>query len=328
MRKLIGLLVSAVILALLYAVIDVGGIWRAARATDPSWLAAGLLLVVPLTLLTSWRFTLVTSGHRLGFVEANRLILAASTLNLFLPSKLGDLAKAHVMARRHAMRPSLALAVVVLEKALDMMSLLVWGVFGVLVVGAAKPVMLLFLAPVGGGFLALALLVSPLPVLPFALSRIGRILPRRAADALSAFASSWQDISRWFWRNPAGAIGVILLSVVIWGAHLLQFWLFSRALGAAIPLLENAAFATLSILVGLLPFTFAGIGTRDAAIVFFYGAYLSPGQGALLGILATLRYVLPAIAGAPFVADFAGLAGGAGRGDRAGGRPTGLDTGS
>ncbi|TIS58452.1 MAG: hypothetical protein E5W91_08240 [Mesorhizobium sp.] len=116
-----------------------------------------------------------------------------------------------------------------------------------------------------------------------------------------------QEMSEWFWSAPIRALGVITLSVVIWGAHLLQFWLFSQALNGHVPVLENAAFATLSILVGLLPFTFAGIGTRDAAVVFFYAPYLSPAAAALLGILATLRYVLPAIAGAPFVADFLGL---------------------
>ncbi|MEF2074527.1 lysylphosphatidylglycerol synthase transmembrane domain-containing protein [Consotaella aegiceratis] len=307
MKKLVGLIVSAIILALLYAFIDVDALWAAMRAADPVWLTAGILFVVPLTLLTAWRLTLVAAGTRLGFFESNRLILAASTLNMFLPSKLGDLAKGHVLSRRHGMRASLAFAVVVLEKALDMMSLLVWGVFGLLVVGADRPLMLLFLLPVGGGLLLLALMISPLPLLPFILKHFGRILPTRIATAVGAFSDSWQAMTDWFWRSRGHALNVILLSVVIWGAHLFQFWLFCRALGAAVPILENAAFATLSILVGLLPFTFAGVGTRDAAIVFFYAPYLSPGAAAVLGLLATLRYVLPAVGGAPFVADFAGL---------------------
>jgi uncharacterized protein (TIRG00374 family) len=306
MRKIAGLLVSAALLGLLYAFIDVDGLWRAARAADPWWLVAGILFFIPLTLLTAWRFTLVVIG-RIGFVEANRLILAASTLNMFLPSKLGDLAKAHVLSRRHGTSPSIAFAIVVLEKSLDMMSLLAWGVFGLVVVGVGRPAMLWFLVPVAGLCALLVLLILPLRILPFFLSHFGRLLPGRLAGALSAFAGSWQEMSEWFWATPVRALGVILLSVVIWGAHLLQFWLFSQALNGHVPVLENAAFATLSILVGLLPFTFAGIGTRDAAIVYFYAPYLSAGAAAVLGILATLRYVLPAIAGAPFVADFLGL---------------------
>ncbi|MYZ50406.1 lysylphosphatidylglycerol synthase transmembrane domain-containing protein [Propylenella binzhouense] len=323
MKKLLGLCVSAAILALLYAWIDVAGLARAMRAADPAWLATGLLFVVPLTLLTSWRLTLLVRGYRLGFLESNRLVLAASTLNLFLPSKLGDLAKGHVLARRHGMEPGLAFSVVVLEKALDMMSLLLWGVLGLLVVGQERPVLFLFLAPVGGGLALMGLLVGPFPFLPFLLRHFGRLMPARIAAALAGFSSSWETTTRWFWRRGGGALGVTLLSVAIWGAHLLQFWVFARALGATVPVLQNAAFATLSILVGLLPFTFAGVGTRDAAIVFFYARYLDPAAGAVLGMLATLRYVLPAIAGAPFVGDFIGLRGLPGRMRAAGGEDGG-----
>lgn len=316
MRRLTGLGVSTAFLALLYWHVDLGSIWRAARAADLWWLSMGLALVVPLTALTAWRFTLLVKDQHVGFIEANRLILAASTLNLFLPSKLGDLAKGHVLSRRHGMKQSLAYAIVVLEKALDLLSLLVWGVFGLLLVGSTTPAMLLFLLPVAGGLVLLCLLVAPLGVLPFLLSRLGALVPARLAGPARSFAAGWQEICRWFWREPKGAMSVIGLSILIWAMHLLQFWLFARALGGGVPFAQNAAFATLAILVGLLPFTVAGIGTRDAAIVLFYAPYLSPPEGALLGILATLRYVLPAVGGVPFVADFAGVSGRpAGHGD-------------
>jgi uncharacterized protein (TIRG00374 family) len=303
MRKLVGLGVSAVILGLLYASLDADGLERAIHAADTTWLLEGILFVVPLTLLTAWRFMALVN-NRISFWEANRLILAASTLNLFLPSKLGDLAKGHVMSKRHGMDTGLSYATVVLEKALDMMSLLLWGVFGLIVVGIGRPAMLLFLLPVAGLCAVLILFIWPLRILPFILGNFGRIVPGKVARLLEKSSASWQLVSENFWRRPSHAIAVIGLSVLIWGAHLFQFWLFSQALHGNVPILENAAFATLAILVGLLPFTFAGVGTRDAAIVFFYAPYLSAESAALLGILATLRYVLPAIAGAPFVGDF------------------------
>ncbi|EJN00614.1 lysylphosphatidylglycerol synthase transmembrane domain-containing protein [Phyllobacterium sp. YR531] len=306
MRKLIGLGVSAVILGLLYASLDTEGLARAIHATDTNWLIAGILFVIPLSLLTAWRFSSLVD-NRISFLESNRLILAASTLNLFLPSKLGDLAKGHVMSKRHGMDTGLSYATVVLEKALDMMSLLLWGVFGLIVVGLDRPAMLLFLLPVAGLCIVLLLLILPLRILPFILETFGKVMPGKVRRIIEKSAASWQLVSETFWQRPTHAISVIALSVVIWGAHLFQFWLFSQALHGNVPILENAAFATLSILVGLLPFTFAGVGTRDAAIIFFYAPYLSPESAALLGILATLRYVIPAIAGAPFVGDFIGL---------------------
>lgn len=306
MRKLIGLGVSSLILALLYASLDADGLQRALRAADGSWLLAGILFVIPLTLLTAWRFMLLVE-NRICFLEANRLILAASTLNLFLPSKLGDLAKGHVLSKRHSMDTGLSYATVILEKTLDMMSLLVWGCGGLVVVGIGRPAMLLFLVPVAGLCAVLMLIILPLRILPIILVTFGQIMPGKVSRILEKSSASWQLISETFWQRPSHAIAVIGLSILIWGAHLFQFWLFSQALHGNVPILQNAAFATLAILVGLLPFTFAGVGTRDAAIIFFYAPYLTAESAALLGILATLRYVLPAIAGAPFVGDFIGL---------------------
>lgn len=304
MKRLISLAVSLCLLAGLYFIVDLAALGAAIRQSDPTWLATGLAFVIPLTVLTAWRFTLVSRGAQVSVGEATRLVLAASTLNLFLPSKMGDLAKSVVLTRRHDMEPTRAFAVVVLEKVLDMVSLLLWGMVGIVYVSPSDQRMLVVLLPVGGLFILLLLLTSPFPVSAILAHWGGRILPGKARDLLTRFSDDWSGIVGWFWQKPSRASGVIALSVGIWAMHLFQFWLFTQALGGRVPLLDNMAFATLSILVGLLPFTFAGVGTRDAAIVLFYAPYLSAGQGAFLGILATSRYLLPALGGLPFVSDF------------------------
>jgi uncharacterized membrane protein YbhN (UPF0104 family) len=73
------------------------------------------------------------------------------------------------------------------------------------------------------------------------------------------------------------------------------------ALRGWVPFLDNLALAPLAILAGLIPLTFAGVGTRDAAVVGLYAPYLAPAAGAALGLLFTSRYFLPAIMGLPFV---------------------------
>src|SRR5688572_22145592 len=88
--------------------------------------------------------------------------------------------------------------------------------------------------------------------------------------------------------------------VFIWLLHLLQIWLFIFALRAACPFLANLALSPLAILAGLAPLTFAGVGTRDFALVLLYAAYFDAPTAAALGLLCTARYVLPAIGGIPF----------------------------
>lgn len=302
MKRLLGLLVSLILLVLIWWQVDADAVLRAAGAANPYWLGLGLSAVVPLTLATAWRFQLL-SRTPLGLGTSTRLILSAATLNLFLPSKMGDIAKSVVLVRRHGFDPSLSVALVVLEKMLDMASLLFWGVLALVWIAGAEPWLWLAAAGVGGLLALLLVLLLPLKGVPELLGTLAPRLPGKVGRAVAGFGGEWAAVTAWFWSRPRRAGGVLLLSLGLWGAHLGQFWLFARGL-AYVPLLDNMAFATLAILAGLLPFTIAGVGTRDAAIVLLYQPWLTGSQGAVLGVLATLRYVLPALAGLPFVSDF------------------------
>ena len=302
MKKLIGLLVSLALLAVIWWQVDLRAIAAAMAAADPVWLGAGLATIVPLTLATAMRFDML-SRTRIGLWPATRLILGASTLNLVLPSKMGDLAKGVVLTGRHGFSTKMAVALVVMERSLDMAALLFWGVLAMLWLGRDEPLMLLAAAGTGSLLLLLVLLLSPLRLTAWLLALAGRLLPGKVGRWIGGFGEEWQGAVAWFWSEPGRVAAVILVSLAIWGGHLAQFWLFAQGLGT-VPFIDNMAFATLSILVGLLPFTMAGIGTRDAAILFFYAPYLTPGAAAVLGVLATLRYLIPAIAGLPFMGDY------------------------
>ncbi len=302
MKKAAGLIVSLAVLYLLWRAVDPAAIRAAARQADPLWLGVGLAMVVPLTWVTAWRFQLLTRSD-VGLAESTRLILAASTLNLALPSKMGDVAKAWVLVYRHGFAAERALSLVVFEKMLDMASLLAWGVPALLWVGGREAPYLLAAAAVGGLFALLALLLAPVPLTAALLRLCTRVAPGMLAARIARFEGEWTRAVQWFWSGRRAG-GIVAMSVLLWGGHLFQFWLFARALGPAIPLLDNMAFATLSILAGLVPLTAAGIGTRDAAIVALYGPALGQGAAAVLGVLATMRYLLPALAGLPFLGDY------------------------
>jgi glycosyltransferase 2 family protein len=301
MYRLIALLVSTTLLVLLYRLIDFSTLTDAIRKSDPTLLAAGLLAVIPLTLGTAWRFSILTGHARVGILKSIEVILVASTLNLFLPAKMGDVAKAAVLVERDGMDGKLALSICIFEKTLDLASLVLLGVIALFYVAGDSPLLRVLAALTGALLLLLVGVILPVGLLSTAASLVGKILNARIAGLLARFSGTWQSVVVWFWSDRRRAVGVVILSIAIWAGHLMQFWLFALAIGAIIPILDSMAFATLGILAGLLPFTFAGIGTRDVTLVHFYGAYLTPGEGALLGILATLRYVIPAVAGLPFV---------------------------
>lgn len=301
-KKLIGLAVSLTVMALLWRAVDPAAIWAAMQQADPVWLVIGLAMVVPLTWVTAWRFMLLARSD-VGMGESVRLILAASTLNLALPSKMGDVAKAWVLVYRHRFAGERALSLVVFEKMLDMASLLAWGVPALLWVGGRDPLYWLAALAIGGLFALLALLLAPFPLAARLIRLVVRFVPAGIGGKITRFEAEWTRTVQWFWTGRRAG-GIVAISFLLWGGHLFQFWLFARALGPAIPLADNMAFATLAILAGLVPLTAAGMGTRDAAIVALYGPALGQASAAVLGVLATSRYLMPALAGLPFLSDY------------------------
>lgn len=302
MKKLISLSISLALLALIYHQIDFGRIITVFLHSSPFLLTISLSMVIPLTMATSWRLCrLMPDGTSLGFAEANRLTLMAAVLNMILPSKMGDVAKSAFMARRGHLSASKSLSLVVFEKACDMASLLAWCALGLLCYPGKNPLFWTLTAAVAGGFLFITLLIGSRFFASFIFDLGGRLAPTIISTKISKLAHSWNEMHTYFWECRSKLFWMACISLGIWFLHLVQIWLFASALGAHLPFATSIALAPLALFAGLLPLTFAGIGTRDAALIFFFAPYMASPDAAALGILCTMRYLLPALGGLPFM---------------------------
>ncbi|MBE9125829.1 MULTISPECIES: lysylphosphatidylglycerol synthase transmembrane domain-containing protein [unclassified Coleofasciculus] len=305
MKRLISIGVSLIILAIIYSKIDFPKLIEVFKDCDRLWMVISLGMVIPLTLITSWRLQqLMPSGSRLGFFEANRLILAASVLNMVLPSKMGDIAKAYFMKQRGHLAGSLSLSLVIFEKACDMLSLLLWCAFGLLLYEQKDWLFWIMTTAVGIGLVMGIFLLASRKFAYFFFLVGKRFAPKKIRSKLVKMQESWGEMHDYFWRDKNQLLKITSTSIFIWFLHLLQIWFFILALNAWTPFVANLALSPLAILAGLLPLTFAGVGTRDAALVIFYQPYFDAATAAALGLLCTSRYLLPAIGGLPFLGQF------------------------
>ncbi|MGI0489254.1 lysylphosphatidylglycerol synthase transmembrane domain-containing protein, partial [Pantanalinema rosaneae CENA516] len=240
------------------------------------------------------------SSPRLTFAEANRLILVASTLNMVLPSKMGDIAKAYFMRERGHLSGSLSLSLVIFEKACDMLSLLLWCAFGLLLYPQKDWLFWIMTLSVVGGLVMGGLLLGSRQFAQLFFFAGQAIAPKKLKAKLATMQTAWREMHDYFWGDRRHFLLIAGTSIFIWFLHLLQIWFFILALNAWAPFLANLALSPLAILAGLLPLTFAGVGTRDAALILFYQPYFNAATAAALGVLCTSRYLIPAIAGLPF----------------------------
>ena len=305
MKRLVSILVSGLILFFIYQKIEFSALIDVFRESDRVWMPVSLGMVIPITLITSWRLQqLAPPQAALGMGEANRLILAASSLNMVLPSKMGDIAKAYFMRDRGHLNGTLALSLVVFEKACDMLSLLWWCVFGLIIYEPKNLFFWLMMVSVFTGLVLGSFLLAWPRFAQVFFVTAQRIAPKPIRVKLATMAKSWQDMHTYFWRDRTQLFKIAGISLFLWFLHLLQIWLFILALNAWTPFITNLALSPLAILAGLLPFTFAGVGTRDEALIQLYAPYFDVTTAAALGLLCTSRYLLPAIGGLPFLNQY------------------------
>lgn len=306
LKRFISIFVSVAILFYIYSQIDVDNLLQVLQNCDRIMLGISLGMVIPITLVTSWRLQQLVPQRSLNFLEANRLILGASVLNMVLPSKMGDIAKSYFMSERSNLSGSLALAISIFEKACDLLSLLLWCVFGLILYPAKDSLFWVMTIGVAGGLVLGLLLLSSQPFANLFFSLAIKFTPKSVGKKLQKMQTSWAEMHNYFWGDKQQIFLITSTSIFIWFLHLLQIWLFILALKALVPFLVSLALSPLSILAGLLPLTFAGIGTRDAAIIYFYQDYFNQATGAALGLLCTSRYFIPALIGLPFLGQMLG----------------------
>ena len=318
--RLFSLALSAAILAALYRSIDVRLIVRDLRAVDRGWLLASVGMIVPITLLRAIRFYLVAPrGTMPGIGEALRLTLVSSAANVFLPAKSGDLIKSYFLANGRWPSAAVSVAVVVYERLCDLVGLIAWCALGWFIarpdVSGVSPV----LWPLLGLFGAVCgVLVSSEKVARLGSALVERILAGRW-QRVQTLANGWPALFQALGRRRGG---VILLSLLLWLVHVIQIWMFTVTLSIRIPFTVCVSLTAVALMIGQLPFAFAGLGARDVALVVLMRGYVRPESAAALGLLIATRNLLPPLAALAIVRPYvARLASDVGLGVRASSGP-------
>jgi uncharacterized protein (TIRG00374 family) len=198
--------------------------------------------------------------YRLGFGRALVAVLATWPLAVVTPSRANDLLRA--FAVRRTVPLAAGTGSVLAEKAVDMSLLLLlaaigaaleslWGWAALVAVALVVEVVVVALAVAHRGKLA------RLPVLRSRAAAIEGLFV--AFDALLA--------------SPARLALASIVSLAIRGLTFGITYALLRAVGAEVGLLETCALWPVATLIGLVPVTLAGMGTRDATFIYLLGAH-------------------------------------------------------
>lgn len=105
--------------------------------------------------------------------------------------------------------------------------------------------------------------------------------------------------------NFKNALFLLSYSLFLKGFEFLDYFLVFKALGLDIPLKPLLLFAPLAMLISEIPITFLGLGSREAAIVFFFSSFGSLEKLLAAGILISFsEYILPNVLSLLFLKPF------------------------
>ena len=255
-----------------------------ARGDD---LICAFLLSIGFILLAGlkWALLIRIAGHEISMLRCQKITLAACTLNALVPSKGGDLVKC--LSIRDRVPLATSLGITIFERLVDIGVLCLIALAGSMILDRQRWVL-------ASTVLCLICFVSFMM-----LRHSHRIDPAsRFGEHLNYLGTA----SRQFLTHPRQAVFVTGISAVIWLGSAYQIHLLYTAVHQSVPFTYVIKVFAIIIMVGLLPVTVAGMGTRDAAFIYFFSMYATDPASISVGIFFSLfRYWLLAILGIPFL---------------------------
>ncbi len=272
-------------------------IWNAdetLRDVDPVLAAlvplASLAMVPPLAL--RGREALIVLGHRFSALSLAPITYYGNMAGFLTPASSGEILRPALFERAFGLPLAKGAAAVLYERIFSMYIMCLTGLAALAATGILPAPLAL------GAILGLAVL----PALPYLLlttlnirfssikarlpiflqARIGRL--DEAADALDTL-----------WRSPRLVVSFTLLSLLVFGAMMLQFWLVVEATGEHISLAQAWVALFTASLVGVASGLPLGLGATDATLISILSAYdVDVTAGAAIALLMRLLMNLPA----------------------------------
>lgn len=297
-KKLLkNLAVAAVTLALLwwaFSRIDFTEFMSAVAGINLWWFFASMSLMVPQVLLYSWRLKLFLSkdyeGARLW--DMIKISLSCGSLNLFVPSKAGDIiGKMYIFKKYNMLSLSKSAGLVVLEKALDVFAISVITLAGLAIVWKSSDA--LIIAALIAGAIVLAVAAALAIRLDKFFKKEGGKIKKILSDVYAYYDGIRSDkilLSK-----------IVLLSFVSWSLQLTEFLFLFFAFGEFLNPIYIFALVPTALIISMAPITISGWGLRENSMVALFGVYgFSAATVLAVSLLSSFRYFLPGIIGILF----------------------------
>ena len=257
-------------------------VMAAAAGTDWQLVSIAVLLVLLDRALMAYRWVVLLRtldpAERPPVREILRIFFTSTFVGSFLPSVGGDAVRAYAVARLRV-RGGDAVASVLMDRMLGIASLLVMALAG-LALARDLAGNWVILAPLAAA--AATCLVTLLLVFSHRSVVVASVLLTYLPDVLQHAGSRLLESIRRYAAHHVQLAKVLIGSIGVQILRILQAYYLGRGLGIDAPAGVYFAFLPLILLVMLLPVTVNGLGTGQAAFVWFFARADVPAAAAFV----------------------------------------------
>jgi uncharacterized protein (TIRG00374 family) len=247
-----------------------GADWR------PIALAALLVLADRALMAYRWIALLCTVDprQRPPFAALMRVFFVSTFVGTFLPMSVGSDAIRSYSLTRYDIGGGDAVASVLMDRMLGVASILVMALLGLSLVrelASDAGVLVAMAAAAAACVVTIALIFSErIAVLAV------RVVSRLPGSFIRHGAHRVLESVRKYSRFPGQLVNVLACSIAVRALRVVQAYYLGRGLGMDLPLTTYFAFIPIVLLIMLLPITFNGIGTAQAAFVWLFARTGTP----------------------------------------------------
>jgi uncharacterized protein (TIRG00374 family) len=256
------------------------------RRIQPGYLAAAVVVHYSGFIVRGdrWRRLLAAMGHRVSYGYAFSLLLAGWFISALVPARAGDLARAGLLRRDHAIPIASGLGSIAAERAFDALTLvLLAALAGAWALAGHTPVWVWQSAAATVGLFVAAIVgLIAVPRLEGWLTNLfAWPLYQKATHFGFDLLRSVRDLG----RQPAVLLVVAAQSLYVWLCDVLLAYLLLCGLGTPLPLPVAAFTAMAADLAVTVPVTPGAVGQFEAAFVGLLALFAVPASQASLAVL-------------------------------------------
>jgi uncharacterized protein (TIRG00374 family) len=258
------------------------------RNVDVGLVGISALLAFPLMALKAvrWQYLLAMQEIRYPTNEAISAYMASYYIGLVTPGRVGDFIKVVYLKKARAVPYGKALVSSLMDRLLDLVFIVAVAIGGVYSYGLFERF----------GYVSLALLA--LMVVSFWALFNKKILDRVTRVLYRLLSKEYRDRVELHFGDFAGEMHKlrsirlsvpVVLTFLAYYITFLQCHLLARAVHLDVSFFYVAFTISIAGIVALMPISFAGIGTRDATVIFLFGLR---GIGSQQAVSFSLLYML------------------------------------